>query len=157
MLTILTGIVLPSSIVCVVGPSGFSELNGGITPLSFIFKIFSISAGFFICWFSLFYYLCDERLRRLASMAVPAAGITAGIIYLMLGRYSGSVPLYLQPENIPGGYIGLCGISIAIFAVLSFLLYCFRKIGRKRIECLLILFTACIAGISIFNIVKIRG
>ena len=68
-LTLLCGVVLPSSIIAT-SPAEFSFLGNTDSPLSYIWFTFCVFAGFFLLWPLLIYKLFGEKVKKAEGLVL---------------------------------------------------------------------------------------
>lgn len=94
-LTVLCGVLIPSSVVKS-SPAEFVVLAEYRSPLLYVFNAFLLSAGLFMIWFELFYYLADQKAKRVMNACIWAISILAVVDYMFFGSNLGNLSSTLQ-------------------------------------------------------------
>lgn len=153
LLTILTGLVIPLSVV-VSSPEEFITLTVYKDPLHYVFSSFCMAAGLFLLWFSVFYYLMEAKTRQVFELVIWTACGMALIDYLAFGK----IKLTLSSELVYRGEFAFdtSKIILNVLVLLAaagvmVLLWHFRRQWIVYIYCTLI---AGLAVLSVINIVR---
>lgn len=85
LMTILIGFLIPSSVI-VSSPAEFVNLNAYKSPLQYVFKTGAISAGFFLVWIPIFYYLASQRARCILCGIIWVGGCVSLVDFLAFGK-----------------------------------------------------------------------
>ena len=99
-LTILTGILIPSSVV-VSSPTDFINTAKYQSPLVYILLTLNTMAGFFLMWLSVFHMLAGKKYRPLMTAVVWAGAVIATINFMFFGRNLGNLSPQLQFDLLP--------------------------------------------------------
>lgn len=154
-LAVLTGVLIPSAVIAS-SPQEFVELRYFYHPLWYIVGSLCLSAGAFLVWMGVFYWLADSRWKIVFQQLI---WILCGIMlvdYLFFGTNLGTLNCYLQYNremsfSLPDQIVNL----LVVLAVALALYLLIRKRSRAVVPVLL---TALIAvgSMSAMNMVQIE-
>ena len=125
-LTILTGVLIPSSVLAD-STEEFISIVNYYSPFWYIVSAASIAVGTFIVWFSIFYHLANQEGRQIFSIIVLIAAIASTVNYMMFGKEYGnfSSTLIFDISPIPNtksmlinvvALFALCVVAIVVFS-----------------------------------------
>lgn len=114
-LTVLTGILIPASLVAS-SPTEFVEPSAYRNPLSFVFSTFCISAGFFLCWLTVFYSLATPKAKRVFCLVLWLICGTASLDYFLFARNTGRISADLVYKDFPVYPVSGMIIQLAVIA-----------------------------------------
>ena len=95
-LTVLLGGVIP---LATIGTSATEFIIGDSNPIMLAIKSLSVFAGFFIVWFSIFYYLMKEREKKIFQSVLSGICIAAIVNYLFFANKLGTMSTLLIYDN----------------------------------------------------------
>ena len=95
-LTVLLGGVIP---LATIGTSATEFIIGDSNPIMLAIKSLSVFAGFFIVWFSIFYYLMKEREKKIFQSVLSGICIAAIFNYLFFANKLGTMSTLLTYDN----------------------------------------------------------
>lgn len=154
-LAVLTGVLIPSAVIAS-SPQEFVELRYFYHPLWYIVGSLCLSAGTFLVWMGVFYWLADSRWKIVFQQLI---WILCGIMlvdYLFFGTNLGTLNCYLQYNremsfSRPDQIVNL----LVVLAVALALYLLIRKRSRAVVPVLL---TALIAvgSMSAMNMIQIK-
>lgn len=127
-LTILTGILIPSSVIRS-SPMEFVELLAFKTPLWYVLSSLLLAAGLFLIWFGIFFRLADGKGKSMISSAVFFASVAAVINYMFFGTEYGTLSnmlVYADELRIMKADLRI-NLLVLSFAALSVGLVLWRK------------------------------
>ena len=141
-LTILLGMVIPSSVVSS-SPSEFIDQTNYQNPLVFVNYTMILAAGFFLVWFTVFYKMAANRGKQIiVCLLFSICGISIAD-YMFFGKNLGILSSELKYNEEPifsaSQQLGNMALVILLFFGLFFLA---GKLGRKLTG----LYLAMIAG-----------
>ena len=124
-MTILTGILIPSSIIND-STEEFISLTNYYSPFWFLVSTFSLAFGFFLVWFSIFYRLASADGKKVFSLIMLACACVATMNYMFYGKSYGNISSTLVYDVEPkiglksmltniGAIIVLCAFILLIF------------------------------------------
>lgn len=154
-LTALTGVLIPSAVIAA-SPQEFVDTVCYYHPLWYIINALCLSAGTFLVWMGVFYWLADSRWKVYFQQLM---WILCGVMlvdYMFFGTDLGTLSFTLQYDS--GLYFSRGEQLLNLLALLAvaLLLYLFlRKFSRSAVTVLL---TALIAvgSMSAVNVVQIN-
>ncbi len=152
-LTCLTGVVIPSALVAS-SPTEFVEMLAYKNPLTYVLSSLCISAGFFLCWLSVFYALASNRVKRRIGFSIwLLCGITA-VDYFLFARDMGIVSADLQYKEFPVFTVKEILIQLAALVVTLVIMSLIRKKKPAVITGIYAAVTASLVLISAFNVLR---
>ncbi len=153
LLTILYGMLIPSSVITA-SPAEFITPGAYRNPVQYIVSTTCISAGFFLLWFTVFYYICSEGKRWAFSLAVTVLSGLAMINFLLFGRNTVNLSAELVFDYEPDPGFNMCMINLLVLAVAAVLIFfCWKKFSKRMVP-LYIILSVSLIGLSAFNLIK---
>lgn len=147
LLTVLLGFLIPISVVSTSASEFIVESN---SPINVVINAASIYAGFFIVWFSIFYYLMPAKARKIFTIGIFALAGTAILNYMAFNKSYGTMTamlVYTKGMEITTSYALLNFLAVlATFAILVCAMFLLPKISKYAVQILTIalLVLACI-------------
>ena len=153
LLTIITGILIPSAIIN--ASSGeFVEVWHFQSPLIYILSAALIAAGFFILWFGIFYWMSSERTRNSFSCCSLVIAVIAMINYYFFGRGYGN----LSPTLKYDFQINITLLDYLVnIAVIILLCVVIVQIWKKKKEFAKVLCYAACFAMAAMCVINISG
>ena len=154
-LTLLIGLYIPSELIAS-DPQAFYGIDGITNPLYFVFNTLSQSAGIFIIWCSLIFFLFHERMQTLIAFALALLfGMSLTNTMIFQGNY-GTLSRLLKFTDVSSvdssfSAIALNGLSMAAVIAVIFLLIKF-KLSKILNYIITGLAVVLVFGISVSNI-----
>ena len=130
-LTLLMGLMIPSSVVSS-APTDF--VGATIGPIQLVFRTLCVYVGFFLVWFSIFYYLGDAKARKIFSYLLWMASGVALIDYFIFYRDMGVISAYLVYDNGLDYTASLKYINLAVVVVTAGVLYVIIRYFKKAVK-----------------------
>ncbi|MBQ9872015.1 MAG: YidC/Oxa1 family membrane protein insertase [Eubacterium sp.] len=154
-LTVLIGLLIPSAYISS-SPQEFVDPNRYFNPIWYIVSAFLLAGGFFLLWFSVFYWLANPKGKVLFEKILWVFCGIAVIDYLFFGTRLGVISALLKYE---GGVSFLPLERIINLVTVPILVIVFLLILRFRKGILFALLSATLAlcvmsGINTVNINK---
>ena len=116
-LTLIAGFVVPAAAVSA-SPEDFISVNPTVNPVHLIFNTFFISAGIFMVWGGIIYFVSKEKQRTAITGAFWCLCLPAIVNYMFFGKRLGTIsPLFRFNDGLGYGAKELL-ISTAVFIVL---------------------------------------
>lgn len=116
-LTLIAGFLLPTLLISS-SPEEFCGIDGIASPLFYIKNTFSQSAGIFIIWASLIFFLYHERMQTLIAGALSFLFGTALVnSFIFMGNY-GTLSKLLKFTEVPNVDSSLVMIALNLLALL---------------------------------------
>lgn len=156
LLTILIGLLIPSSLISA-SPTEFVEPAAYRNPLSFVLSTFCISTGLFMIWMSVFYYLATYSAKKAISLVMWLLCGLVSIDYFLFGLDVGNITSDLAFENYPAATIKQSVICCAVLISVCIVMWIIWMKKRRFIPMIGGVIIACIAVMSVINIVKISS
>ncbi len=160
LLTILTGILIPSAVI-VSSPAEFIDINNYRNPLHYLVQSLSYSVGFFIVWATVIYKMLDYKSKKILSVLFFIVTVISIINYMCFSRNLGIISPTLRFDNPPvfsktSILINSFIIFIIITAILLLLLI-FKSKVIHFFKYLTIILIISISSVSFINIGKIQS
>ncbi len=140
LLTVLTGLVIPVSVVSA-SPAEFISLNAYRSPLVFVWLTLCVAAGVFLVWGGILYYVSQPSAKVLFERIFCILGIVGLADYMLFGNRTGTVsPLLTYHEGLSVNYkIGLLSLFIAVsLAVIVWFFWKYQRLWQTLIAILAI-------------------
>ena len=155
VLTVLTGILIPAALVAS-SPTEFVEPSAYRNPLSFVFSTLCISAGFFLCWLTVFYSLATSKGKRIICFALWLICGIASIDYFLFARNTGRISADLEYKDFP--VYPLSGMMVQLAVILTAIMVMVIIWVKKRILLKGIYAVLCLAlfAMSLINVARIQ-
>lgn len=128
-LTVLVGILIPSAYIGA-SPQEYIDMGYFYEPIWYVVQTFCITAGFFLVWFGVFYWLANDKFKVLFSRLVwILSGVTI-INYMFFGSELGLVSAdliyeegfaFAMSEQLVNILVVL--LIVLVFGVIAFLFY----------------------------------
>lgn len=155
-LTLLLGILIPSSCIAS-SPQEFIDVNMFVNPTWYIVNCCAISAGLFLVWISVFYWLANDKGKVIFNRVLVVICGIATINYMLFGLKLGTLSSTLQfVEQFYYTYLEHTLNVIAILGLIVFLCYAIRKWYKPIMYCIIIANIA-ICGMAGINITQINS
>ncbi len=154
-LTVLVGMLIPSAVIAS-SPQEFMDVTYFYHPLWYIANALCLSAGTFLVWMGVFYWLADSKWKIIFQRLV---WILCGVMlvdYLFFGTNLGTLTPFLQYQSAVLFSSREQLVNLLAVGAAALLLYLFsRKFGRSVVPVLLTALVA-ISSMSVVNMVQIR-
>ncbi|MBR4864154.1 MAG: hypothetical protein IKU07_06215 [Oscillospiraceae bacterium] len=153
-LTVLVGLLIPSTYISA-SPQEYIDINYFYDPIWYVVYTLCLSAGTFLVWMSVFYWLANPKFKAIFTGAVwILCGITV-VNYMFFGTGLGVVTPNL--EYTDGFQFALTEhiLNIVVVIALAFgLLFLLKKLP-KAVSTVLIVGCLALTGMSAINLVTI--
>ncbi|MCR5218653.1 YidC/Oxa1 family membrane protein insertase [Treponema sp.] len=157
-LTLLVGLLLPTLLISS-SPEEFCGIDGIASPLFYVGNTLSQSAGIFIIWCSLIFFLFHERMQTLIAFALSFLfGASLINSFVFMGDY-GTLSKLLKFTEVStvdssSGMIIINLLSMLIIAAALIVIYKFKV--TKFLNYFFVIISASLIFVSITNISKIN-
>ena len=157
-LTVFIGLFIPSSVIAS-SAAEFVDVTAYSNPVWFVVSSLCLSAGMFLVWFGVFYWLCKPRAKAIFEIGVWAFAIMAVVDYMFFGTNLGVLNSTLQYENemtfaMSEQIVNLvCVVGIVVAVAL---LARYSK-PRKLVPRVLAIAVVALVGMGAYNIVQINS
>ncbi len=153
-MTVLTGLLIPLAYLSA-SPEEFIDVTTLLNPLHYLLSSFFVSAGFFILWPSVFYYLANTKIRNAISLLMLVISVASAVNYLFFGTDTGTINTTLvfdKELSYPQSQVIINIVVVAAVAAACVFLYRFRKaVGFVFVGAILATLT-----ISVINAKKVQ-
>lgn len=152
-LTVLAGLLIPSTYVAAC-PEDYVDASHFYNPLWYVVSAAALSAGTFLLWFGVFYWLASPRGKVIFERAACVFCAVGAIDYMFFGRNLGFVSSTLQFENglVFSRTETLLNL-LAVAAVAAAVLFLVKKWPKKLVLVLTAL-TVAMAGMTGMNSIQ---
>lgn len=99
-MTIITGALIPSNLIAD-SPMEFINPSRYIAPTHYILVTSLVSAGLFVIWAFVFYYLAEDRWKKLISIIYCIISASFAVNYFFFGRHLGNISSSFVYDNAP--------------------------------------------------------
>lgn len=152
LLTVLTGLVIPVSVVSA-SPAEFISLNAYRSPLIFVWLTLCVAAGVFLVWGGILYYVSQPSAKVLFERIFCILAVVGLADYMFFGSLTGTVsPLLTYHEGLSVNYkMGLLSLLIAgVLAGLVWFLWKYQKLWQT----LLAILAISLLGLGCWDVVS---
>ncbi len=154
-LTILIGFVIPEAIISD-SPLEFVEKMAYRNPIRYSLGTMALTAGFFLVWGNVFYYLADTRFKHVFAGLYWVASIGCVLTYMFFGRNLGDISTDLVFDNLPSYSTREQMLNILLLAAALAACWLIWKYRKKLIPTVYIIGTLGLAGLSVSSIVNMQ-
>ena len=152
-MTVLTGILIPSTYIAA-SPQEYVDTTYYFSPLWFIVSAFCYAAGFFLLWFSVFYWLARPKGKVIFERILLILCILAIVNYMFFGRRLGIVSSVLRYEGGLLFHPVERWVNGGVFLIITALVvFGFSRI-KKFPSAVFLIASAALLAMSAMNIVK---
>lgn len=154
LLSILTGVMIPASIVKV-SPTEFMDIMNLKSPNYFVVHSFLIAVGFFIIWGGVFFFLTSGKGRIVIAALWLALCPSFIVTYMFFGTDLGEISVnfvYYQPFAFTLKQKLINMILVLLVSSLILLLFHFSKRITEGVLTVLIIVMAVMGGTYMFTI-----
>lgn len=155
-LTVLVGLLIPSTFIAA-SPQEYVDITHFHNPLWYIVSAACLSAGTFLVWLRVFYWLASPNGKVIFEKIVSVASVVMLVNYMFFGTNLGIITSTLQYENGMSFTALQQIINLAVIAVIAFVVYICAKKWKKVIAMVLITAVVALGGMSVVNLVTINS
>ena len=155
-LTVLVGLLIPSTYIAA-SPQEYIDLAYFYHPAWYIVYTLCLSAGTFLVWMGVFYWLANPRGKVIFSRLVWMLCGVMLVNYMFFGTGLGVVSPDLQYADGLGFQTGELLLNLLVAAVLAAALYLLHKKIPRKLTAVLLAGVIALTGMSIANLVKVTG
>lgn len=156
LLSVLVGMLIPSTYISA-SVQEYIDITYFYSPVWYVVQTLCVSAGFFLVWFGVFYWLAKPKLRALFSMGIWLLCAVMLVTYMFFGKKMGviSPDLTYTSEFYLSRSEKLLNLAvIAVIAVVGFFLC--KKLPKVTTS--LVLITAItLTVMSVVNLVTVAN
>lgn len=155
-LTILVGLLIPSTLIAA-SPQEYIEISYFYHPLWYVLHTLCLSAGTFLVWMGVFYWLANPRGKVFFQRMV---WILCGVMlvnYMFFGTKLGIISSSLQYENGLQFSRSEQLWNLVVITAMVLLLYWFVRKQTRAAATVLLTAVIALGGMSAVNVVKIRN
>ena len=155
-LTILLGILIPSNLIAA-SPQEFIDGTYFYNPMWYIAYTLCITAGTFLVWMGVFYWLASSSGKVMFEKIVwILCGVTL-VNYMFFGTDLGIISATLQYEmGMDFKAIEIIKNLVVVFFVSAILLFIINK-WKQQLGGVILTASIAIAGMSVINVYQING
>lgn len=154
LISLIVGAFIPSAVISS-SPEEFISITYFHNPLLYIVYSFSLSAGFFVVWLGVFYWLASPKIKIYFENGMAVFAVIAIVNYMFFGTGLGNLLPNLQYENgLVFESLELILNIVLIVSIVAVLLLIIKKLRKSLTSILLVLtlsFTA-LSGYNVYNI-----
>ncbi|MCR5335826.1 MAG: membrane protein insertase YidC, partial [Synergistes sp.] len=153
-MTILLGVLIPSSVIKS-SPAEFVVITEYQSPLLYVISALCLAAGTFMLWFNLFYYLANNKAKRVMEACIWIVAVVAVVNYMFFGTKLGNLSAELKYDIDLSFTARQCLINAAVIALAGAAVFMLWLKKRKIVAAILPVIVVAVAGMSIYNIAGI--
>lgn len=155
-LTAIVGLLIPSTFISA-SPQEYVDITYFHNPLWYIVSSLCLSAGIFLVWMGVFYWLASPKGKVIFDRLVWILGGVALVNYMFFGTDLGVISATLQYENGMDFPLTEQLINIAVvIAVAAVMYFCAHK-WKRVVTTVLITAIVASVGMSAVNVVTIKN
>ena len=154
-LTIVTGLLIPAAVIRS-SPAEFVMVTDFHSPLRYVFMSFLLSAGLFLVWCGLFYYLSKPKSRRTFSVVFLILSVCGVINYMLFAKHLTSLTSDLKYEGGMSFSTKEIVINLLAVAAVSVILPILWKKRSQIVTKVFPLIVIAAFGMSVYNMVGIQ-
>lgn len=155
LLTVLTGLLIPSAVIAS-SPQEFVDLNYLRNPLWYCVSTVSISAGTFLVWLGVFYWLANDKGKAIFDRIV---WILCGVMivnYMFFEADAGMLSATLQYELRMEFPARVHMINLAVMAVVVAACCLTMKKWKSAVATVILVALVALGGMATLNMVTIQ-
>ena len=152
-LTCLIGLTIPSALVAS-SPTEFVEMLAYKNPLTYVASTFCISAGFFLCWLSVFYALASNKAKRVICLIIWLLCGIAVVDYFLFVRDTGVLSSDLRYNEFPVFTVNQILLQAGVLAAAVLIMLLVRAKKPAMIGGIYAVVTASLVLLTCFNIAR---
>ena len=154
-LTCLTGLAIPSALVAS-SPTEFVELLAYKNPMTYVISTLCISAGFFLCWLSVFYALASEKGRKWIRLIIWLLCGVWTIDYFLFATNTGIISADLQYKEFPVHSIKEILLQLGVLVAAVIVMVFIQKKKPAVMKWIYAVLSVSLALISCFNAIRVN-
>ncbi len=149
---VLTGLLIPSALIAS-SPQEFFTINTSLNPIWYIISAACYSAGIFLVWMQVFYWLANSKVKCIFEKAACAFGAIAIVGYMFFDISAGdiSTSLHFNSGN-PHFTAEQLILNFTVLVFIGLILYITAR--KKAVVYVLLAASIAITGMSGVNIFK---
>lgn len=153
-LTILTGVLIPSSVIND-STEEFLSIISYYSPYWYIVSALAIAFGTFVVWFTIFYRLASKDGKTIFSLLMAVFAIAAAVDYMFFGKNYGNFSSSLVFDTVPK--IGMQSmlintLTLVVVAVIISFVYLKKMPVIKALSTAMCLALIVMSGMNLINI-----
>ncbi len=153
-LTALIGLLIPTTYIAA-SPQEYIDIDLFYHPIWYVVNTLSLSAGLFLVWLSVFYWLASPKAKVFFTRLTWVLGGVMLVNYMFFGRNLGIMSADLIFETgVSFGWLEVT-LNIVVILALAAGLYFVATKFPKQITSILLVGTIAMVGMGVFNTVKI--
>ena len=153
-LTVLTGVLIPSAVIAA-SPQEFVSTSYFYHPLWFVANALCLSAGTFLVWMGVFYWLASPRGKCLFQQLVWVLWGVMLVNYLFFGTNLGILSSTLQYDNGLSFSPSAQLLNLLVVLAVALSLYVFLRRYRRNAVAVLLTALIAIGSMSVVNVAQI--
>ncbi|MBQ9937105.1 MAG: YidC/Oxa1 family membrane protein insertase [Oscillospiraceae bacterium] len=155
VLTVLFGILIPSTFIAA-SPQEYIDISYFHSPIWYIVSSACLSAGIFLVWMRVFYWLASPLGKEIFDKLVLILSGVALVNYMFFGTDLGVISAALKYED--GMFFTLLeqGVNLAVIVVLAAALYFIVTKFKRVVVPVLLTLSIALVGMSVPNFVTIQ-
>ncbi|MBQ4562960.1 MAG: YidC/Oxa1 family membrane protein insertase [Lachnospiraceae bacterium] len=154
-LTVLIGLVIPTTYIAA-SPQEYIDLNYFHNPLWYVVSTASLSAGFFLVWMRVFYWLSGPKGKVVFEKAVWILSGVLLVNYMFFGTNLGVISSTLQYEESLQFTFWEHAVNLLCLAAVAFVMYLAAKHWKRAVATVLLTAVIALSGMSALNVVTIK-
>ena len=155
-LTVLAGILIPSSVINA-SPQEFIIVGSDLHPIWYVVGTFLTSAGLFILWMSVFYWLFSPKAKVIFERLIVMACSAGTATYLFFGNHHGTLSSELVYDGGISYTVWQMLLNLAVIIAVSKLFLIMTKKKVKLTQGVLVTATLAVLVMSGINIAGIMS
>lgn len=153
-LALLIGLLIPMATIAS-SPAEFMLASNPISPLIHVVPAMLLSAGMFVLWMGLFYYLSTPRVRGAFTICIIVMAGSGIVNYLFFGTNMGTLLPLLQYEKSTVLTTADATVNFEVLLLVSTALLALWLKKRNLLKGLFIAACAAVIALSAYNAVRV--
>ena len=154
-MSVLTGLLIPLAYLSA-SPEEFINISDPQNPLHYLMTSFFVSAGFFVIWPGVFYYLANKKVRNAFSIIAVGMSVASAVNYLFFGTETGTINTALVfDRELSYSVLQKVLNLLVVIAILIAFVFLYRY--KKLLTVTFIAGILTVLTISAFDAAKVQG
>ena len=157
VLTVLLGLLIPSAVISA-STQEFIIISSPVNPTVYVFHALVISAGMFLLWYSVYYFLMREKLSGIINKITAIVILTGMIDYFFFGTKYGFMSDRFKYDKTPVITVKEMVYNILIILFIAAMILVLMKIKKlKRLFSfvyIVLIISMIVLSVSNLNVIK---
>ncbi len=155
-LTVLVGLLIPSAFIAA-SPQEYVDISYFHHPIWYIASSLALSAGTFLVWMGVFYWLASEKGKVVFDRLIWVLCGVMLVNYMFFGTNLGIISSILQYEKGVSFSLNEILINVLVIIAVCALLYFIAVKWKKAVSLILVTAIVAVGGMSAVNVAGINS